>query len=80
MAWFGKLAWAPLGLGHSLTWLGWFPVSVRLHYTAPYRFSVSMFCAPVLLYTSLGWAWVKLYPDDKFNKLKSDVIALELDK
>ena len=37
-----------------------------------------MFREPVLLYTGLGlgWAWVKLSPVDKFDKLKSGVIAL----
>ena len=60
---FGKFAWAWLGLA-----------SARLYYTAPYRFLVSMFHAPVLFNThllGLGWAWVGLSPDDKFDKLNS---------
>ena len=60
---FGKFAWAWLGLA-----------SARLYYTAPYRFLVSMFRAPVLFNThllGLGWAWVGLSPDDKFDKLNS---------
>ena len=72
LAWLGSTN--SLGLGRSLAWLGWFPVSARLYYTAPYRFLVSMFRAPVLLYTGdtgvgLGWAWVNLSPVDKFDNL-----------
>ena len=42
-----------------VAWLGL--ASVRLYYTAPYRFLVSMFRAPVLLsYTGFAWAWLGL--------------------
>ena len=58
---FGRLGLAWLGLansfGHRLAGLA----SARLYYTAPYRFSVSMFHAPVLIvHTCLVWAWLGL--------------------
>ena len=48
-AWLG-FGGKSLGLGSAKTGLA----SARLYYTAPYRFSVSMFRAPVLSYTGLG--------------------------
>ena len=45
---------------HTLAWLSfaWFSASARLYYTAPDRFSVSMFRAPVLVHL-LGLAWLQ---------------------
>ena len=44
---------------HTLAWLGSVRFDLRLYYTAPYQFSVSMFRAPVLsVHTRLAWAWL----------------------
>ena len=44
-------------------WLGRGLASASLYYTAPYRFLVSMFCAPVLIHwLGLGLGWACLFP------------------
>ena len=84
MAWLGaarQIAWAWLD---SANRFGLARLEALLHGTLP--IVVSMFRAPVLathtrlawaglLGLGFGWAWVKLSPVDKFDKLKSGVIA-----
>ena len=73
-AWLGSARFVKLASENSLGLVA----SARLYYTAPYRFSVSMFRAPVLIHwLGLGWAWVKLSPSDKFDKLNLVLIGLD---